>query len=157
MLSRNKKALNPFIVLKYHSCFFLLNGAFVDSAGVELNAFPLPDLRYPFSDVVIRNNRLFPVICLENVFHIKEFSGHKPFFIFLRSGKCSLCINTGRLPYVFYEFNSLTREGDFKFFNVYRRADDPGIFIELMPDGLYHIVRPDALKIMEIVNGGTGI
>lgn len=153
-----KKNINPFIMLDYPGYFFIINGAFLKEVSIDSASLDIPGLRFPFNKLIIRNDTVFPCISLDSIINIKDRDFY-PFYLFLSTADHNLCINSSRLPVIFYEYDALHKIGDYECFSIYKNnieyKNKP--FFELKPNELYNAEEEMVEKLEKLLNGGTGI
>lgn len=147
---------NPFLMMKYPGFNVILNGAFLKELLINAHTVALPNMRYPFFNIAVCRDEAYPVIFLDRLLGISD-RDFNPFYLFIKTAKHNICVNTSRLPVIFYEYDLMIRVNAFSCFYVYDK--DGSKFIEFIPDELYNAKEGQVAKISELINGdgGTGI
>ncbi len=154
MSSGRVKNTNPFLILKYPGFSFILNGAFIKEVMIDAPVISIPNLRFPFSCITVRDKRVFPVIGLDECISARD-RDFFPFYLFITTAKCGFCINTSRMPVMFYDYFRIEKTHTLKCFDLYKKDEES--YIDIIPDELYTATQDNFARLLKAVDGGTGI
>lgn len=144
--------MKSYVACTLPSCSLLVDSEAVRAVVEQGRIIAVPNLRFPFSALLIRQDRAYPVIHLDVLLHITPPGAR---YILLRNRHNQVfCLQTGCLPRIqrmdipdkTTPVAAIARE--------FTQGGDR--YYQLLTDGLYDLNKRDLQLLAKKVDGGTG-